>query len=330
MKAFSLASAKTDFSLCFSIKKVNVMQEMLDYTNALGLLHLLPADQVVATAALGAASPEWQQRRNAGFPASMALAAMAYEQELKSAMRQAGFGQGMHVLDAACGPGMGSRYLLDVGVEEVTGYDINPAMLHLARQLHSDASTAQRLRFQSGDLNTPLPFADNSFDGAWLGDIWMPQALPEIRRVTRPGGLIVLKLTGIAAGITYLWDLDLQARVEAALRKGSPLLFYPSVEGDVAKQSFYEQFLRSGQWQQTRIWTTTIERVAPVPSIFEMDMLQWFGLWAGAILKDHADPEDWQRLSQLYDNRSPHYLFHRPDAYFVQTLTLCCGRVVKE
>lgn len=235
---------------------------IMDYTT---LPHLLPADQIVKNAARRTVDPEWRYRQLIGFPSYMAVTAAAYEQELKRAIRQVGIGAGMHVLDAACGPGMGSRYLIEVGASQVIGYDINPAMLTLAKQLHPLDDFAGRLTFQQGDLNHPLPFDDNTFDAVWMGDIWIPQALAEVRRVTRPGGMIILKMTGIAPGISYLWDLDFQARVEAALCHGSQPLATHSTNGERAKQSFFGQFRQSGQWQQLHLKTTIIERVAPVP-----------------------------------------------------------------
>lgn len=98
-------------------------------------------------------------------------------------------GHGHHVLDVACGTGIVARHAARrVGSQgEVTGIDLNPAMLAAAREL-ADGSIAWREA--SAD---ELPFPDETFDVVlcqqglqFFGD--RPAALAEMRRVAKPGG----------------------------------------------------------------------------------------------------------------------------------------------
>jgi SAM-dependent methyltransferase len=93
--------------------------------------------------------------------------------------------------DMGCGPGHVARYLHQQGVV-VSGVDLSPAMVELARQL------TPGVEFQQGDM-----LALAAPDGAWAGIaafysiIHVPrenlaQALGELRRVLRPGGLLLL------------------------------------------------------------------------------------------------------------------------------------------
>jgi SAM-dependent methyltransferase len=65
---------------------------------------------------------------------------------------------GRRVLDAACGPGLYVRELLERGAE-VTAFDASPVMVGLARQ-----QTPDRVRIDQAALGEPLPYADGVFD----------------------------------------------------------------------------------------------------------------------------------------------------------------------
>jgi SAM-dependent methyltransferase len=93
--------------------------------------------------------------------------------------------------DMGCGPGHIARYLQDRGVE-VCGVDLSPAMVERARRLTPE------VEFRQGDMMT-LEVSD----GAWAGIVAfysiihiprsdMAQALGELSRVLRPGGILLL------------------------------------------------------------------------------------------------------------------------------------------
>src|SRR5215471_12749551 len=61
---------------------------------------------------------------------------------------------GRRVLDAACGPGLYLRELLEQGAE-VIAFDASPVMVDLARQ-----QAAGQARIDQAVLGEPLPYAD--------------------------------------------------------------------------------------------------------------------------------------------------------------------------
>ena len=98
---------------------------------------------------------------------------------------------GLDVLDAACGPGKYAEILLARGAR-VTGFDLSPTMIELARRRNGERGT-----FFVHDLTAPLDRPDASFDVVlcalalhYLPD-WTP-ALREFHRLLRPGGCLVL------------------------------------------------------------------------------------------------------------------------------------------
>jgi SAM-dependent methyltransferase len=93
--------------------------------------------------------------------------------------------------DMGCGPGHVARYLHEQGVR-VCGVDLSAAMVERARGLNPG------IEFQQGDM-LALDVPDESWAGIAAfysiihippGD--MPQALGELRRALRPGGLLLL------------------------------------------------------------------------------------------------------------------------------------------
>jgi demethylmenaquinone methyltransferase/2-methoxy-6-polyprenyl-1,4-benzoquinol methylase len=99
---------------------------------------------------------------------------------------------GTMTLDVACGTGDIAFQLASRGAR-VVGLDITPRMLELARQ--RPEASALSVAFVAGDM-TALPFPAGSFDvvstGYGLRNVpTLPDALGEIARVLRSGGLLV-------------------------------------------------------------------------------------------------------------------------------------------
>lgn len=119
-------------------------------------------------------------------------------------LQAAAINAGDRMLDVACGTGVVSRAAADlVGPEgSVTGVDLNPAMLTVARRVAPEVDRPQ------GDV-AALPFGADAFDvvTCQAAVFFFPDptgALREMGRVTRPGGRVVVQaFSSLAAQSAY-------------------------------------------------------------------------------------------------------------------------------
>jgi SAM-dependent methyltransferase len=142
--------------------------------------------------------PAWQQ-----FAASIAenyyryLVPAIFEPWAEDLVALAAVRPGDRVLDVACGPGVVARLAARrAGAGQVTGLDINPGMVQLARSLPSELP----ISWQEGSA-LQMPFPDESFDVVLCqqGVQFFPDragGLREMRRVLARGGRVVLAVWG--------------------------------------------------------------------------------------------------------------------------------------
>jgi predicted TPR repeat methyltransferase len=94
------------------------------------------------------------------------------------------------VLDAGCGTGLVGVLLKEAGISSLTGIDYSPGMLAEAeRKGVYDA-------LHTIDMNNPLTLPSDSFDavtciGTFTSTHVKPQAVTELARVTRSGGVLI-------------------------------------------------------------------------------------------------------------------------------------------
>ena len=112
---------------------------------------------------------------------------------------------GMRVLEVGCGRGVGIEILLSLGAAYVTGFDLDPKMVALAQK--RVAKYDDRARVFVGDAEA-IDAPDATFDAvADYGIIhhipnW-PQALKEIARVLKPGGVFYFE--DLLKGLVSAW-----------------------------------------------------------------------------------------------------------------------------
>ena len=138
----------------------------------------------------------WQLQRGAADAYERYLVPAIFRQWAEALVRQAHCGAGDRVLDVGCGTGIVARSAAGlVGPDgTVVGVDVNPAMVMVAR--HVAAHVSPPIRWDEADMRA-LPFPDHAFTVTLcqFALTFVPDAvaaLTELRRVTEPGGRVVL------------------------------------------------------------------------------------------------------------------------------------------
>ncbi|OBG16648.1 methyltransferase type 11 [Mycolicibacterium celeriflavum] len=101
---------------------------------------------------------------------------------------------GQHVLEVGCGRGVGAEVILDrLGAQKVTAFDLDDAMVELARRrLHGRPAALSvgdvcAIEQRSGSVDTVVDFGIIHHVPNWQ------DAVGEIARVLRPGGLLLFE-----------------------------------------------------------------------------------------------------------------------------------------
>ena len=107
-------------------------------------------------------------------------------------MENAGIASSMHVIDLGCGVGGCSRVIAATCGCRVTGIDLTPEFIEVARELTRRCGMAEQIEFRQADA-LDLPFADGSFDHVWCHNLTMNiqnkmKLVSEVARVLKRGG----------------------------------------------------------------------------------------------------------------------------------------------
>jgi SAM-dependent methyltransferase len=102
---------------------------------------------------------------------------------------------GLRVLDLGCGIGGASRYLTSACGCVVTGLDLTPEFVEVAKALSARCGLGARIEFHQGSA-LDLPFKDASFERVWCHNVTMniedkAKLAGEAARVLVRGGLFV-------------------------------------------------------------------------------------------------------------------------------------------
>ena len=117
------------------------------------------------------------------------------------------------ILDAGAGTGLVGQWLGIVGYPEAEALDISQGMLDVA------AGKRVYARLHRASLREPLPFEDGRFAGVISAGVFTtghvgPEALPELLRVVRPAGVLVLTVKD------QIWFGGFAERLEALAAAG--------------------------------------------------------------------------------------------------------------
>ena len=256
------------------------------------------------------------------------------EPAILAAIRKLDLSAGGCGLDAGCGTGLITELLSQAVAPggHVTGLDLSPQYVAVARERIGGAGLARQVTFREGDVNA-LPFEDDCFDWAWSMDtLWPgPQELGcpsdtpfsmvrELTRVVRPGGTLAL-LFWSAQKLLPGHPL-LEARLGAT--SGATAPFRPGMRPD---QHFLRGFawLRDAGLQNREAHTFVAGVQAPLSPKIRQALLFCFPMfWAE--VEAEVRPEDWAEYQRLCQPDSRDLILNDPDYCAFLTYTMFYGR----
>lgn len=240
-----------------------------------------------------------------------------------NALQQVGIQPGSRVLDAGCGSGAFLPWLAELAGPDgrISAIDLAAENVTHACARIREAHCAAEVR--QGDIRD-LPYADGEFDIAWcanttqyLDDTDLAQALRELRRVVRPGGIIAVK--------------DLDATL-ITVRPADPFLFMDFFRRSAERAGYARQLLRARnlyRWlgeaglHSVRQHTMLIEHYAPL----ETAVLRFYGQACARIAEQAMRlglGEEWR---PLLDPEGETHPLRDPSGYLSEGNVIAIGRV---
>jgi SAM-dependent methyltransferase len=139
-------------------------------------------------------------------------------QQLK-ALGRTGIGPGQSVLDVGCGFGLETARLARLVAPGGRAVGLDHSAAFVAEARRRAAAAGIEATFEAGDARA-LPFADASFDASRAERVLIyisdpEKALAELRRVTRPGGMVALIEPDFDSNAINLSDRAMTRRVLA-------------------------------------------------------------------------------------------------------------------
>lgn len=154
--------------------------------------------------------------------------------------RRYGLRDGCRWLDIGCGPGGNLDTFSAWRPALVVGIDLSPLALGLAKERAPGASLLR------ADINRPLPLVDETFDVVTIFNVlyhdWVAResdVLAEVRRVLRPGGLLILTEPAFAA---LSREMDVAAMTRRRYRHRQMQAFCRSAGLEPVLASYFTSF----------------------------------------------------------------------------------------
>jgi SAM-dependent methyltransferase len=138
--------------------------------------------------------------------------------ELERFAAQLELGQGVRLLDVACGAGGPALHLAELTGCTVTGVDLEEAAIANAARLAAEAGLEERARFVQADASAALPLDDGSFEAILCLDALnhlpgRPAVFAAWARLLAPGGRLLFTDPVTVTGLVGSADLAIRSSI---------------------------------------------------------------------------------------------------------------------
>ncbi len=222
------------------------------------------------------------------------------------------------LLDIGCGPG---GWLLDVAQQyphltSLIGVDISGKMIDYAREQASAQQVSDRVEFLVMDALRMLEFPDAFFDGVHMRfahsflRVWdWPKLLLEVRRILKPGGLLLITETTLTSTSTSPASSSLKQLLAQALTQAGHVFPEGIIEGlpRMLRQHHFEPV-------RTHLLEITYHAGTPEGDLLIEDLKRIYRTAAPFLRKWVRLPENYEELYQhmLQEVRAPDFVVQWP------------------
>ena len=235
---------------------------------------------------------------------------------------------GSRGLDAGCGIGLQAMLLAKAvgSAGHVTGLDLSPEFLILAKKMVEEAGLSEQISLKNGDMKK-LPFDDDCFDWVWSANCvgYAPieplQLMKELARVVKPGGSVAI-LAWSSEKLLPGYPV-LEARLNATSSGIAPF-----VKGKKPESHFTRAlgWLRDAGLQRLTARTLAGDVYAPLPDDLRNAMIALFQMrWPG--VESELAQEDLAEYRRLCLPDSQDFIVDHPDYYAFFTYSMFHGKV---
>jgi ubiquinone/menaquinone biosynthesis C-methylase UbiE len=228
----------------------------------------------------------------------------ACRDEYIAMLRSVGIQRGWAVLDAGCGSGGFLPELVELVGSRGSVEAIDPDASHIAgiRRRSAGGETSCRVTASVGSA-TELPYESGRFDAVWCANVLeyfddkrLMAALAELRRVTRPGGIVAVKDMDMLLARISPGDPCLMTRLADACASAADAT--AQSRGSIRGRDLRRWLERAG-FANVRQQSTLIERWAPLRPAQQRLWCDWLGHLATAA-RDRdlpaTDRDTWRSL----------------------------------
>ena len=245
--------------------------------------------------------------------------------ELRWVIGELGLRNGDLILDAGCGTGLVTKWLVERVAPNgwVVGIDIS------SKHLRDAKNTAEVASIVQADISA-LPFRRTLFDWVWISNTanHLRAAEDGIRTLStllRRGGRLVIGQSAFLPDMFFAWNAPLEERITRACRQYYRDKYGLSEADTSATRNLIGLAQRAGLCDVTAR-TVVMERTSPLSIADERYFVEtvFSGYW-GEKLRTYLSQDDWAELQRLCDPASPEFCLRRPDFHHVQTFTVVTG-----
>jgi demethylmenaquinone methyltransferase/2-methoxy-6-polyprenyl-1,4-benzoquinol methylase len=247
---------------------------------------------------------------------------------IKAAIQRLNLPRGSKGLDAGCGAGLQCIQLAEeLGPDaHIKGLDLSLEFLSYGRDLVKRIGLEGRVSFKEGSIES-IPYDDDFFDWAWSADCigygpWEPiPLLKELKRVTKPGGLLAI----VAWSSERL--LPGYPLLEAKLSATSPGLA-PFSNKMAPSRHFFKAlgWLHEAGLVKARAEVFSKSVHAPLNQEVYQAMMDLFKMrWQG--VEKELEQEDLEQYRRLCSPESPDLILLQPDYYAFFTYSMFWGNI---